>query len=436
MKIRNGHGLIIDQVAPESVAEEVGLLPGDAIVMVDGKPLSDLISLELALASGQVLLTIQSADEVWELHLELDEAETLGVTFRSAVSKVKVCENNCPFCFVRQMPSGYRKGLYLRDDDWRLSFLQGNYITLTNLEPQDWQRLTALATSPLYVSIHTTNPQLRSKLLGNAKAGEIMWQLERLAAAGIYFHGQLVLVPELNDGAELARSFKDLAALVPALSSLAVVPVGLTAFRDGLPAVRAFQAEEAAAVLAEVDGWQETFRRHGLGRYYASDEFFLLAGRTIPRAEYYDDFPQLENGVGVVRQFWDGLDGEISSLAQTTAEIDCQLATGSLALPILQEAAARIRTVTAGRMKIEVVAARSFLGPEVTVAGLISGRDFLQLPADERPLLIPDICLNADGVFLDDLTPGQLQAQLGRKVFPVSATGEGLVEFLKKGLLR
>lgn len=432
-KLHEKYGLQIDQVIPQSVAAEVGLKTGDIVLAVNKEPLYDLISLELALASGQALLTIQSEEEIWELDLELDEDETFGVTFQKAVSSTRICQNKCPFCFVRQMPPGLRQGLYVRDDDWRLSFLQGNYITLTNLKPQDWEQIISLGISPLYISIHTTNPLLRHELMGHPKAGEIMKQLEALAKAGISFHGQLVLVPGINAGAELERSFKDLASLVPALNSLAVVPVGLTAFRDGLPALRSFEREEAAHVLHQVDSWQAEFRKTGSGIYYASDEFFLLAGRPIPSKEYYDDFPQVENGVGMVRLFLDGLEKNLARLKKTR-EFECQLATGKLALPILTDAARRIKQATEGRVRIETVAADSFLGPEVTVAGLIAGEDFLKLPPDPRPLLLPDLCLNADGVFLDDLTLEQLQEKMGRRVCPVPATGEGLIEFLKKEL--
>lgn len=436
MKLEKNYGLTIDQVVPGSVAQEVGLKSGDVILQVNGKPLTDLISLQLALAAGEAKLLIQSEAEVWELALELEEDETLGVTFQSAVSRIRVCQNNCSFCFVRQMPPGLRSGLYLRDDDWRLSFLQGNYITLTNLVPEDWQRIISLSTSPLYISIHTTNPQLRRRMLGHPKAEEIMDQLMRLANAGIHFHGQLVLVPGLNDGEELVRSLTDLAQLTQALDSLAVVPVGLTSFRDGLPNLRPFSKNEAAFVIAQVEMWQRKFRTCGPGIYYASDEFFLLAEQPLPEAEYYDDYPQLENGVGMVRLFLDEIDQNINRLSEAKSGLDYQLATGRLALPIMQETSERILQASCGRIRIEPVAAASFLGDRVTVAGLISGGDLLKLPSDPRPLLLPDLCLNADGLFLDDLTPEELERRMGRRVCVVPATGAGLVEFLVKELDR
>ena len=436
MKLEKKYGLTIDQVLPGSIAQEVGLKSGDVILQVNGEPLTDLISLQLALASGEAELLIQSAAEVWELAIEREEDETLGATFQSAVSRVRVCQNNCSFCFVRQMPPGLRPALYLRDDDWRLSFLQGNYITLTNLLSEDWQRIISLSTSPLNISIHTTNPQLRRQMLGHPKAGEIMEQLKRLANAGIHFHGQLVLVPGLNDGEELVRSLWDLAQFRESLDSLAVVPVGLTSFREGLPKLRPFSKNEAAFVIAEVDKWQRKFRTCGPGTYYASDEFFLLAEQPLPEAEYYDDYPQLENGVGMVRLFLDEIDQNIHRLAETGSGLDCQLATGRLALPIMQEVSERILQASSGRVKIEPVAAESFLGDRVTVAGLISGEDLLKLPSDPRPLLLPDLCLNADGIFLDDLTPEELERKMGRRICVVPATGEGLVEFLLKELDR
>ena len=434
MELNAKYGLKIAHLTPGGIAQQVGIREDDIILAVNSEPLWDLISLELALASGQALLTIQSPEEIWELDLQLDPDETLGVTFQRAVSSVHLCQNNCSFCFVSQMPKGLRRDLYVRDDDWRLSFLQGNYITLTNLKAPDWERLLSLGTSPLYISIHTTNPRLRCQLMGNPRAGEIMEQLQTLAKAGISFHGQLVLVPGLTDGVELERSLGDLASLGSALNSLAVVPVGLTAFREGLPSVPAFGSDEALAVLAQVDLWQAKFRPGGLGIFYASDEFFLLAGQRIAPREYYDDFPQLENGVGMVRLFLDDLEAELEGLGAFSGKLDLQLATGKLALPILTQVAGQIEAATEGRVRLEVVAVDSFLGPTVTVAGLIGGRDLFVLPKDPRSLLIPDLMLNADGIFLDDLTPQQVQKQLGRRVCVVPATGRGLVEFLEKEL--
>ncbi|MDR7402935.1 MAG: DUF512 domain-containing protein, partial [Armatimonadota bacterium] len=301
-------GGTIASVRPGSWAARAGLGKGDVVLSVNGQPLQDVLDYRYLCAEPHVRLEVRRPDgTVLLLETEKDVDQDLGISFTAATfDGIRRCRNRCLFCFVDQMPGGLRPGLYVKDDDYRHSFLYGNYITLTGLRADDWQRIRRLRLSPLYVSVHTTNPVLRARLMGTPRAAPIMDRLRRLAEEGIRFHAQVVLCPGWNDGPELERTGRDLAGLYPAVESVAAVPVGLTAHRQGLPPLRGYTAAEARAVLAQVDTLRaENMSRLGTPLLYAADEFYALAGRPIPAARYYGDFPQLENGVGLVRRFLD-----------------------------------------------------------------------------------------------------------------------------------
>ncbi|WP_406676199.1 DUF512 domain-containing protein [Neomoorella carbonis] len=433
-------GAVITAVRPDSIAAALGINPGDVLVAINGERVPDLIVYRYLCADENLEVEIEKpGGERWLLEIEKDYDEDLGLEFAaSTFDGLRRCGNKCLFCFVDQMPRGLRPGLYIKDDDYRYSFLHGNFITLTNLKPRDWEYILRWHLSPLYISVHTTNPQLRSRLLGNPRGGEIMAQLKKLAAAGIQMHTQIVLCPGLNDGLELDRTIKDLSSLFPAVQSIAVVPVGLTSRREHLFPLRRVTPEEAAAIVNRIAAWQAGFRRRfGCGLVYGADEFYLLANLPLPPASYYDDFPQTENGVGLTRLFLDDCKAALANLNRS--EIQARrviIATGTLAAPVLAELVQEV-TARAGNLEARVVPVTNFFfGPQVTVAGLLTGRDLLRglkeaaswAREKEGVILLPDVMLKKDApVFLDDLTPEMLAAELGVEVEVVPATGKGLV---------
>ncbi|WP_258359026.1 DUF512 domain-containing protein [Moorella sulfitireducens] len=433
-------GVVITAVRPDSIAAALGINPGDKLVAINGERVPDLIVYRYLCAGENLEVEIEKAgSERWLLEIEKDYDEDLGLEFgASTFDGLRRCGNKCLFCFVDQMPRGLRPGLYIKDDDYRYSFLHGNFITLTNLRPRDWEYILRWHLSPLYISVHTTNPQLRSKMLGNPRGGEIMAHLTKLAAAGIQMHTQVVLCPGLNDGPELERTVKDLSGLFPAVQSIAVVPVGLTSRREHLYPLRRVKPEEAAGIISQIAAWQAGFRRRfGCGFVYGADEFYLLANLPLPPASFYDDFPQTENGVGLTRLFLDEFKATLAKLKQP--EIQPRrviIATGTLAAPVLagliQEATAKASSLEAMVVPVN----NHFFGPQVTVAGLLTGRDLLQglkeaaswAREKEGVILIPDVMLKKDTpVFLDDMTPEIIAAELGVVVEVVPATGKGLI---------
>ena len=301
---KNGYG-VIAAVVEGSLAEKEGLRPGDRLVSINGHVLRDVIDYRFYGAEEELELVLNRDGQRLVLQIERGYEEELGLEFTAPTfDGIRRCHNQCAFCFMAGLPEGLRPSLYLRDDDYRYSFLSGNFITLTNLSEDDWERLAEQRLSPLYVSVHATDLTLRRRVLGNPAAPHVMDQLRRLGELGIQLHTQVVLVPGLNDGPALAQTVADLAALYPVVQSIAIVPVGLTRYhRCGF---RLYRPDEAGLILDQITAWQREYRRqHNLNLVYASDEWYLLAGRQIPPAEEYDDFPQLENGVGLTRVFLD-----------------------------------------------------------------------------------------------------------------------------------
>ncbi|MDN5347636.1 MAG: hypothetical protein PWP65_1200 [Clostridia bacterium] len=436
-------GPLVAKVRPGSIAAAVGLEPGDKILSINGEALPDIIAYNYACAAEELALeVIKKNGEKWLVDIEKEYHQDLGLEFEEAVfDGIRRCANRCLFCFVDQMPKGLRKSLYVKDDDYRFSFLNGNFITLTNLNPVDRERLKKWRLSPLYISVHTTNPALRVKMLRNRRAGRIIEYLQELAAAGLHFHAQVVLCPGLNDGPELDRTIQDLVSLWPAVESIAVVPVGLTAHRQGLYPLKAFTSPEAGQVLARVCGYQQEYRRrYGKGLVYAADEFYFLAGKEVPPAKYYDGFPQKENGVGLTRLFLDSWRRAGRKICPASGRRRVAVVTGKLAAPLLaglvQEAAAR-----ADGLEVKVVGVENItFGPQVTVAGLLAGRDLIAgleevsrwLKEAGGYLALPDIMLRSSGepVFLDDLAPADLERELGVEVRVVETSGLGLWQAL------
>ncbi|HHX75685.1 MAG TPA: DUF512 domain-containing protein, partial [Firmicutes bacterium] len=334
------HGIPVERVEQDSIADELGLKAGDRLLLVDGKTPADILEWRLAESSENLVLTIRHENgELVDYEIEKAYDEPVGLVFASpTLDKVRTCRNRCLFCFVDQMPAGMRRTLYLKDDDYRLSFLTGSFVTLTNLSEADIERIIKLHVSPLYVSVHATDPKLRQRLMHNRRAGELLPLLKRFAAAGIAFHTQAVLCPGLNDGEALERTIADLYDLYPAVRTLAVVPVGLTGHREGLYPVVPGNREFAGAVLAQVGRWQrKALAEAGTRFVFAADEFYTLAGRAIPPEEDYEGYPQLENGVGLVRLLlaeWE--ESERHLPRHVDPPVVATVATGVAAAPYLQ----------------------------------------------------------------------------------------------------
>jgi putative radical SAM enzyme (TIGR03279 family) len=431
------HGLIIEAVDGEGIAGELGLEPGDAILRINNTGVSDILDYRFLTAEENLEVLVQKTNgEHWVLEIEKDYDEPLGIRFRGGGwGRTRRCGNKCIFCFVDQMPGQMRSTLYVKDDDYRLSFAQGNFITLTNIGPGELERIARLHLSPLYISVHTTNPELRRKIMGNPRAGKIMEQLRYLAGAGIEMHTQVVLCPGINDGAELERTVSDLGGLWPAVRSLAVVPVGLTGHRRGLYGLRPYTGAEARLVVTRVHQWQDLFMaKYEYPLVFAGDEFYLLAQIPVPQAEKYGGFPQTENGVGLVRLFWDEWNGVRKCLpARVDRPVQCSIVTGTLAAAVLGPVVAELGRISGVNAALHVLE-NKFFGKTVTVAGLLTGKDLLDGLAGRdlgERLYIPKVMLRAgEKVFLDDITVDELSGRLKVPVIPVSGPGELVASIL------
>jgi putative radical SAM enzyme (TIGR03279 family) len=428
-------GHLIKSVDPGSIAEELELEPGDRLMTINGHEIEDIFDYDYYVDSEEMLMVVEKKDgELWELEIENDY-EDLGINFENGLlSDYKSCSNKCIFCFIDQMPPGMRETLYFKDDDSRLSFLQGNYITLTNMKDHDIQRIIDFKLAPINISVHTTNPKLRCEMLHNRFAGDALKKIDTLFRHEIPMNGQIVLCREINDGAELERTIHDLTRYIPCMESVSVVPVGLSKYRDGLYPLKPFDKESAAAALEIIERWQKKiYAEHGIHFIHASDEFYLLAERELPEEERYDGYPQLENGVGMLRL----LDTEVTQALEEMSEdtqIEAQtlsLATGRLAFPTMQRQIAKI-TAKYPQIKVNLYAIRNdFFGEMITVSGLVTGQDIKkQLSGCElgsRLLLPSNMFRSGEEVFLDDVTRSDVQTALQVPVNIVKSSGQDLV---------
>jgi len=423
-------------VAPRSAAARAGLAPGDRIVAVNGRPLRDAIDFQFHAGEEQLALTVERGGITAAKRLER-RGSGLGLELAPPrPGDIATCANKCVFCFIHQLPKGMRRSLYVKDDDFRLSFLHGNYITLSDLDDASFERIIEQRLSPLYISVHATDPELRHALLGRPRhSAEILPRLERLAKAGIRMHAQIVLCPGLNDGAHLERTVAELAPLHPHVATTAIVPVGLTRHRERLPALRSLTPDEARALAAAADGWQRRALAELGSRFvFLADEIYLLAGLPLPDAIAYEGFPVAEDGIGLVRQFEDGFARSIARRRRPDHGQSLTVVTGELFAP-------RLRALLAGGgydpAAVRVAAVpNDFFGPAIGVAGLLTGRDIqrhlAQAPELGRAVLVPAVAVrDGDGIFLDDLTPADLARDLGVPVRVVQPTPSALLNAIR-----
>lgn len=426
-------GLLIESVIPGSIASELEIEPGDRLVAVNGRPLRDIVDYNFHADGEELLLEIvKPSDDVWEVEVERDDDEPLGLVF--AAPEPARCGNRCVFCFVHQLPKGLRRPLYVKDEDYRLSFLYGNYVTLSNIGEEDLQRIIEQRLSPLYISVHATDPALRERLLGRKGIIPILDIMTRLAEARITMHTQVVLCPGWNDGDALLRTVADLAALYPRVASLAIVPVGLTRHRDRLPPLEPVSADYARDFI---DEWLPEARRladaFGEPFLFLADEFFIKAGVPFPSLDFYGDFPQIENGVGMIPLFMDEAD-RVLRRARRMKPRTLTVVTGHSPYRYLADFLARLSARTGITFQPVAIPNRLF-GESVTVTGLVAGRDILSELAGRNlgdGVLIPDVMLKeGEGVFLDDLTIGALEQGLGVPVVVVPSSPEGVMEGIR-----
>ncbi len=407
---------LISGIKPHSLAGELDILPGDELIGVNGMAVQDVIEFSYFTACPSFELQICRKGQMRTLNIEKDPDEDLGLEFESAVfDRVRLCHNHCIFCFVDQMIPGMRKGLYVRDDDFRLSFLYGNFITLTNLNQEDFQRIIQTHMSPLYVSVHSTNPALRCSMMGNKNAGNFLEKLQFLIDAGIEIHTQIVCCPDYNDGKELLWTVNDLRNLVPGIASIAIVPVGLTKHRDHLTKLRTFTPAVAKDICTEIAKIQKECRRVLCKTFvYLADEFYLLAGVKIPAVENYDDFPQIENGIGLTRAFLEDWHKQFA-LPKTETHPDAVVIVGEVAAPVLTPLINQFNKKYGTKHKVLGVK-NTFFGGAVNVTGLLSGGDILDAARAAQRVILPAVVLNKDNLFLDDMSLESFKSKCKGKV--------------------
>ncbi len=425
---------VIAAVSPNSIAEECGLEKGDAVVSINGKQIKDIFDYQYYIEEEYLEMVIRTVDgEECLLEIEKEEEEDLGIVFESSLmDDYHSCTNKCVFCFIDQMPPGMRETLYFKDDDSRLSFLQGNYITLTNMKDEDVERLIYYHLSPINISVHATNPELRCRMLHNRFAGDILAKIRRFYEAGIAMNSQVVLCKGINDGAELDRTIRELADFLPYMESLSVVPVGLTRYRENLQKLEPFDREDARKVLDQILGWQKMLREtRGTSFVHASDEWFIMAGEDFPEADYYEGYGQLENGVGMVRLLIDEVREELSAHTGDDRKRRVSIATAKLAWPTIRMLADEL-TALYPNVRVDVHCIKNdFFGELITVSGLMTGQDIIaQLKEEDlgEELLLPVNVLKADeDILLDDISVEALSNTLQVPVNIIQSDGKDFV---------
>lgn len=445
MKKEQGHK--IKEVYPDSIAEELEIEPGDVLLAINDKEIEDVFDYRYLMKDEYVEVLIRKPDGgEWLLEIDKDYDEDLGVEFENGLmSEYRSCSNKCIFCFIDQMPPGMRDTLYFKDDDSRLSFLQGNYITLTNMKQKDIDRIIHMQLAPINISVQTTNPELRCKMLHNRFAGEKLKFLDDLYEAHIEMNGQIVLCKEVNDGEELERSIRDLSKYLPFMRSVSVVPAGLTKYREGLYPLELFSKEEAGHVIDQIESYQQKFYdEFGLHFIHASDEWYIMAEREFPEEERYDGYIQLENGVGMMRLFQTEFQEELEKIhksedyreLQETVARTLTIATGKLAYSTIRDSAETMMKAFP-KLQIHVFAIRNdFFGETVTVSGLITGQDLVKQLKDyqrtgidlgDTLLITCNMLRSGEQVFLDDMTVQELEDALDVHLTAVENEGKDFI---------
>ncbi|HBC74380.1 MAG: hypothetical protein A2008_13175 [Candidatus Wallbacteria bacterium GWC2_49_35] len=434
------YNAVVQRVERGSIASRAGIKAKDRIISINSHILSDLIDYNFCVGDANVKVLLERGrGELIEFDIEKDYDEDLGVAFESPVfDSITRCANSCMFCFMDQMPDGLRKSLYLKDEDYRLSFLYGNFITMTRMNEEDFERIKSLYLSPLYISVHTTNTRLRKQILKSHKAENIIKQLEELTSSGIAIHTQVVLMPEVNDGDELIKTIEDLSYFYPQLESIGIVPVGLTQYREGLAPLREFTEKEARAVIAMIKPYQKKFRRRfDKNLIYLADEFYYKAGEPLPEGFEYDDYPQYENGIGIARYFYDEYHANLSKIpSRIKYPKKFSMVTGKLGTMALANIVHDLNSRVAGlEIKLETVE-NKFFGGGVTVTGLLTGRDvidhFMKKPKEiPETIIVPSVMLNEE-IFLDDITVDSLKSELSTSVEVVESNFKSLLDYILK----
>lgn len=434
-------GHLIKKILPGSIAEEFELAPGDRLISINGHEIEDIFDYQFYAEDTYIEILIEKPDgEQWILEVDKEEDEDLGIEFDNGLmDEYRSCHNKCIFCFIDQMPKGMRDTLYFKDDDSRLSFLQGNYVTLTNMSDHDLDRIIQYHLSPINISFQTMNPELRCKMLNNRFAGEALKKVDRLNEAGIEMNGQIVLCKGVNDGEELAFSIREMMRYIPNLQSVSVVPVGLSKYRDGLFPLEPFTREDAREVLSTIHHYQnESYQKYGNHFIHASDEWYILAGEELPQEENYDGYLQLENGVGMMRLLLNEFEEAVKELQEKISagtldfsSREISMATARLAYPFIRDMAARMMEMVPGLM-IHVYEIRNdFFGEMITVSGLLTGQDLIaQLTGKElgEALYLPqNVLRSGEEVFLDDITVTEMEKALQVKVDIIKSSGRDFV---------
>lgn len=430
---------IVERIESGSIAEEMGIEPKDCLVAVNGQEITDIFDYRYLIQDDYIEVLIRKpGGEEWLLEIDKDYDEDLGIIFENGLmDEYRSCHNKCIFCFIDQMPGGMRDTLYFKDDDSRLSFLQGNYVTLTNMSDEDIERVIRYHLSPINISFQTTNPELRCMMLNNRFAGRALSQVQKLYDAGITMNGQIVLCKHINDGAELERSIADLTAYLPHLESVSVVPVGLSRFREGLYPLEPFDREDAKQVLACIHRWQDKlYPEYGVHFIHASDEWYVLAEEELPEAERYDGYLQLENGVGMLRLLLEEFTDAMARVGEEPNRYagcggELSIVTGRLAYPFIADMAERMMKCIPG-LTIHVHAiVNEFFGEQITVSGLLTGQDIIrQLQGKrlgDRILLPQNVLRSGEDYFLDDVTVGEVEKALQVQVDIVKSSGYDFV---------
>lgn len=436
---------IITKVISNGIAEEVGIEVNDVLLSINDNKINDIIDYKFLSADEEIILEVEKTDgEIWEIEIEKEYGEDLGIEFGGGIMDIaKSCSNKCIFCFIDQLPKGMRETLYFKDDDSRLSFLQGNFVTLTNMKDEDIDRIIKYHISPINVSVHTTNPHLRVQMLNNKFAGKVFERMQKLADAGIIMNAQIVSVPEINNGAELERTITDLYTLYPSVSDVAVVPIGITKFRQGLKHINTYTKQQSIEELERVKKLQDIYMKE-IGEPFVrlSDEFYLVADKQIPRQEFYDDYHQIEDGIGMVRCFRDAIDNTLDELDLKTNG-SFSIVTGELAYNDLLEATSKIKERNLN-IQLDVYKIKNnYFGETITIAGLLTGTDIIdQMKGiiNSKYLIMSnnmfrkgyELADSNEQIMLDNMKIKDIELALNVEVIVVDYTGEDLIQKLNE----